>query len=309
MSGRPPAKPWGAFLLAVLGAFFSLLSIARAQAASNDAAEKSSEEERKKARERFTQARRDFEEGNYERAAQGFDAAYRIRPHASPRFNAAVSWDKAEQPARAADAYESALEMGGLQRDDAAEARTRLGALKKTLGYVRILEPVGALVSLAHVERAPVPVRVHVSPGAYTAVIEGTDVGQASERIRVGAGEVVTVSASLESARPARPKPANERRESADRELSDAPPEDGEAQRVWGYIAIGGGVLLSGAAIWLGVNALKERDEFEDSGRVDVSARDRSANLRTWTNVAWGGAAVSGLGGLYLVLSAPTVRF
>ena len=67
-------------------------------------------------------------------------------------------------------------------------------------------------------------------------------------------------------------------------------------------------VALSGLAIFLGASALEQKHNFESSGRTDVAAHDSAATLRTWTNVAWGGAAVSGGTGLYLLFLTPKIE-
>jgi hypothetical protein len=299
----PPSTLLSRILIGL--AILLVVSAAGAQDPAQTASPQGPEEIRTLARERFTEARARYESGHHRDAALLFEEAYRLAPHASAMFNAAVAWDGAEELARAADAYEVALDLGGLASDQAAEASTRLAALKKSLGYIRILDPVGSTVTVAHLDHATVPVRVHVVPGSYRVVVETADGRSSARAVAVGGGEVATPRFDFEARRrealPDRPA------------ATPAPPGDRQegtsSQRVWGWVALGGGVALSAAAIVLGVNALGARDDFEESERTDKSAHDRAAALRTWTNVAWGGAAVSGGLGLYLVLSAPTVRF
>jgi hypothetical protein len=65
-------------------------------------------------------------------------------------------------------------------------------------------------------------------------------------------------------------------------------------------------VVFSGVAIGTGVAALSARSTFLASGDLDRSAHDRAASLRTWTNVAWAVAGVTGIAGLTLVFTAPS---
>jgi hypothetical protein len=286
-----------------------LLGVSAARAADADtpspSTEQTADEIRTLARERFAQARAAFESGNHRDAALLFEDAYRLSPHASAMFNAAVAWDGAQEPARAADAYEVALDLGGLAGDQAAEASTRLAALKKALGYIRILDPVGATATVAHLDRATIPVRVHVAPGSHRIAVETADGRRSTQTVTVGGGQVATPQLDLEAARP---EPVSKRPAPAPAPPADRP-EGGSNQATWGWVALGGSVALSAVAVVLGVNALGARDDFEESARTDTSAHDRAATFRTLTNVAWGGAAVTGGLGLYFVLSAPTVRF
>jgi hypothetical protein len=76
------------------------------------------------------------------------------------------------------------------------------------------------------------------------------------------------------------------------------------SSRTFGWVAIGASVVLSGTAIVLGTRALGARDEFEGSQRTSQDAHDRAASYRLWTNVALGGALVTGGVGAYLVLTS-----
>jgi hypothetical protein len=198
--------------------------------------------------------------------------------------------------------------MGGLQEDEATEARERLGALKRELGYLSVDEPVGGVVSVAQAERVTVPVRLHVMPGTYHVRVE-SGARSAEEDVRVGAGEVVNVRLQLgappttvvtPATKPPATPPPSPKVHSA--------PRRSNATTVWGWIGIGGGVALSGLAIFLGVRALDEKKTFDDSGHTNVNAHDSAASLRTWSNVAWGGAAASGGAGLYLLFLTPPIE-
>src|SRR6185503_17459238 len=212
---------------------------------------------RTRAREKFVEASAAHERGDFQNAARLFEEAYRIVPRAAVKYNAGISWDRTGDHVRAADAYESALDMGGLEEQEAVEARERLGALKRELGYVSIDEPVGGVATIAHVERATVPVRLHVMPGTYHLRVESA--GRSAEQdVRAGAGEVVDVRLAL----PALPQPPAAVTKAA---LPPAPRKDRPEHRSsgpspWAWVGIGGGVALSGLAIFLGVRALDERD-------------------------------------------------
>jgi len=262
------------------------------------------------ARQKFSEATAAHARGDYAQAARLFEEAHRLAPAAGAKFNAGVAWDRASEPARAADAYETALDMGGLEHDEAEQAQSRLSALKKTLGYLRIDEPLGALVSIPDVvERAPVPVRLHVRPGTYEirAEVSGSVV---SERVTVGADE--TKSIAIERPRNAA-RPDTARPTKPTRPENVLPPDrptqrPSSAQRTWGWVAIGAGALAAGAAVFLGFKFLDANDEF-DKDRRNIDNHDRAVTLRTATNVAWGGAALLGGTGVVLLLTSPKVEF
>jgi hypothetical protein len=77
--------------------------------------------------------------------------------------------------------------------------------------------------------------------------------------------------------------------------------------KTWGWIALLSGVALGGVAAVLGAETLQARNQWDASGHRDLGKRDHAVTLRTWTNVAWGGAIVAG--GTGALLLAPTVRF
>src|SRR5215468_11655665 len=66
------------------------------------------------ARRQYDMATAAFEARRYADAAAGYDAAVALRPNAVTLFIAAVSWDEAKRPERAADDYARALSVPGL---------------------------------------------------------------------------------------------------------------------------------------------------------------------------------------------------
>lgn len=261
-----------------------------------------------RARKLEDEARREFARGNHARAAELFDQANRLTPFPEFRYNIAFSWDQAGEKARAADAYESAVRLGGLDEDRAAASGSRLAVLKRELAYVRVVRPAGATVSVAHVERAPVPVEIHLPPGQHELVIELPGGRVQRQSIEASAGQTSTIAVEPE------PEPIDPLPPPA------APPADpGErdragssSTRTWGFVALGTGVVLGGVAAYLGLRTLDEKDQYEESGFQDRDAYDRGTTLRTWTNVALAGAIVSAGAGVTLLVigsgSSPTEK-
>ncbi len=253
-----------------------------------------------------------FRAERFEEAARLFERADAAAPHASVIYNAAVSWDQAGQLARAADGYMTALQRGGLSERDTLDAEGRLDALASQLGFVQIARPVGGLVSVGHKQQEPIPARFFLMPNDYDVLLE-TETGSAETPISVVAGKTLRVQLAQPVAA-VEPQP----RQTA----PDPPPpppimdppsaQSSSTQRIVGWACVGAGVVASGAAIYLGTRVNAEKARYEDSSltpRQRNRALEDAKNLRTGTNIAWGGSALLGGAGIILVLTSPTIEF
>ncbi len=254
------------------------------------------------AQQRFLEATQAFNEGRYSAAASLFDAADRLAPHASTRFNAATAWEQAGELARAATGYQAALDLGSLDGTRSRVAENKLAALRGRLSQVRVRKPLGALVSVDHVQRAPVPARFYLRPGTYAFEVEYRG-ETAHKTASVHAGQQDDIQFPLlssDEAAPAPPPPGPR----------PTPPVDrlSTAQETWGWVALGAGVALAGAAVVLGLNALSAEQKVQDDP-FDRAARTDAQALQRATNIAWGGAAGAGGLGVVLLLTAPTFEF
>jgi hypothetical protein len=147
------------------------------------------------AREKFRQATEAHARGDFRGAAELFEEAHRLAPAAGAKFNAGIAWDESGNAPRAADDYETALEMGGLTEDEAKQAEERLGALRKVLGYLSVDEPTGATAEIEGA-KALVPFRIHLSPGPHRIVgTRGT--ATTTFEVEIHAGEVKHVVLDL----------------------------------------------------------------------------------------------------------------
>ncbi|HTV23618.1 MAG TPA: hypothetical protein VMG12_33240 [Polyangiaceae bacterium] len=258
------------------------------------------------AQQRFREAKEAYRERRYSAAASLFEAADRLAPHPSTRFNAAAAWDEAGEAARAATAYEAALAASSLEEGKRKVAEGRLSSLKLELGKVLVQRPLGAFVTVDHVQRAPVPTTFYLLPGSYELQIDFQGQTNASP-LEVVAGRDHDVKLDYAEEEPSAPSAPPEATKPLPPPL---PPVDaGISQKTWGWVGMGAGVALGGAAIVLGLRALAARDRYADSQNTDSDARSEAASLRLATNVLWGGATAAGVTGLVLVLTAPTVEF
>lgn len=258
------------------------------------------------AKQRFQEATDAYNEGRYSAAASLFDAADRLAPHPSTRYNAATAWEQAGEAARAATGYEAAIAVASLDQVRRKVAQERLAALKEGLGRVRVERPLGAFVTVDHVQHVPVPTTFYLLPGSYELSVDYQ--GKTSQTpLAIVAGQEQDVKLDFPEPEPATPALPSE----ALKPLPPAVPTGDVwlTQKTWGWVGLGAGVALSGAAVVLGLRALAARDRFVASGNTNVDAHDEASDLRLATNVAWAGATVAGVTGLVLLLTAPTVEF
>jgi hypothetical protein len=258
------------------------------------------------ARQRFREATEAYQDGRYSAAASLFEAADRLAPHPSTRYNAATAWEQAGEAARAATGYEAALAIDSLDEGRRKTAEERLSVLKQNLGRIRVQRPLGAFVTVDHVQHAPVPATFYLLPGTYQLSIDYQ--GKTSQSpLTIVAGRDHDVKLDFpepEGATPVAPADLM-------KPLPPPPPpaDTGISQKTWGWVGVGAGVALSGAAIAVGLRALAARDQFVASGNTDREAHDQASDLRLATNILWGGATAAGVAGLVLVLTAPSVEF
>lgn len=257
------------------------------------------------AKQRFQEATEAYNEGRYSAAASLFDAADRLAPHPSTRYNAATAWEQAGEAARAATGYEAAIAVPSLDEARRKVAEERLAALKEGLGRVRVERPLGAFVTVDHVQHVPVPTTFYLRPGSYELSVDY----QSKERqtaLTIVAGQEQEVELDFPQPEPPQAAPAE-----ALKPLPPAVPREEVwlTQKTWGWIGVGAGVALGGAAVVLGLRALAARDRFVESGNTNADARGEASDLRLATNVMWAGATAASVTGLVLVLTAPTIEF
>lgn len=247
-----------------------------------------------------------YERGDYKAAARAFEEANRQAPAAAAEYNAGLAWQAAGDKLRAAGAYEHALSVGGLADAQARDARRRLGALDAALGHLHVVAPDGARIAVDRAACGTAPIDdVRVQPGRHLVTMQ---IGSRHEERTVDAvsGAATQVRFQLAVAPESPSPPAASASRPPSPATAEQPTTTGSSRRTWGWVGVGGGVVLAGGAVALGLGALHARDQFDKSGHTDAGAHDRAANLRLWTNVAWVGAAVVGGTGIVLLVTAPS---
>jgi hypothetical protein len=258
------------------------------------------------AQESFKVAAQAYAQGDFRNAALSFEKAYLDAPHGSAMYNAGLAWEAAEEAARAADAYQLALEAPGLTSRQTTDAKARLALLDKSLGRLEVDGPPSTTVTVAHVTSGKVPVKLHIAAGQQDIVVKFSDGQETRQQLGVPAGGIVRVTLVRPAPLPppivAPPAPARP---------PPPPPErlsSGSSRKTLGWVAIGGGVVLGGVGAYFGVSALDARDEFDASQRRNQDAHDRADSLRTWTNVLFVGALALAATGVVVILTAPEVK-
>jgi hypothetical protein len=182
-----------------------------------------------------------FAARSFVEAALAFEAAATKKPSPISLYTAALSWERARNPDRAADAYSRALAIPGLPPDKMGPARDELASLERTLGAVVVTAPVGLRVALdAHTE-VFAPATLHGAPGPHTLVIWRD--AQTTERVPVllTEGQATRMDLSATST----PVSAHD--------VSSLPPTKstagGDLRRILGVAALGGGGMAALAGV------------------------------------------------------------
>lgn len=255
------------------------------------------------ARRRYNEGKAALDAGRFREAALHFEATSRLRKHGAAPYAAAMAWDKAEEPSRAADNFHLAIETPGLDKKSLKEAKKRLEMLEQSLGTVVVTGPEELVVQFDGSTEANPPARLHATPGINTLLVARGDKIERRD-LKLVAGEVIDVDVTepIEEPEPEPPPPPKEEPiiEEEPEPVVEVDPSSGKTRKLIGYTAIGAGVVSAGVAVAMGFKTLSARDDFEEQRTRETY--DSATSARMWTNVAWAGAVVFGGVGTALVL-------
>lgn len=242
-------------------------------------------------------ARDAFRKKDYLVAAEGFAAAFRLDPKANTKYNEALAWSKAGEPAAAADAYESALTFGGLAENLKKSGTDALADLKTKLGRLVVSTPLGAKITVAHATERGVPAKIHLAPGQHEVTALLADGSEQQKRVTIIAGSDTEIAFVGQSDAPAPgPTPVPE--------SPAVPPAEGAntGMLIAGWVFVG---LGAGALIGMGVTGgltLSKVSKYDDTGNTDVELHDEAVTLKTVTNVLIGAGAGLATTGIVLLI-------
>jgi len=253
------------------------------------------------ARQQYTQGTQAFQAKRYEEAALHFEAAASFRTNAVALYTAALAWDLATKPERAADAYGRALAVGGLDPKQGSLARERVAQLERTLGTVAITAPEGWRVQLDTFTEVLTPARLHGATGVRSLSIRAP--GKPIERRDVNLEASKTSNLELKDEPKVVTKVDPEAVKQPPSMVSASPPRQEQywiTRRVIGVGVAGVGLAALGGGIILGLQANSAKAAYV-AGPTRESF-DHASSVQTWTNVSLIAGGVLIAAGLTLVV-------
>jgi hypothetical protein len=253
------------------------------------------------ARQRYNAGSTAFQQRHFVEAALDFEAASAAMPSPVTLFTAALAWEQANVPDRAADDYGRCVVSGGLPPDKLQQAKDRLAALEAVLGRVDVTAPDGWRVQLDSNTEVPAPATLHGAAGTHTVTARAPDGAIDHKPVSLELSKAATLALTAPPANTAAPPPPKPVEPPP---TPPAPPPPSEAtgwtktRHTIGLVALGfgGSALLSG--IVLGIQGKSAKDAYDAA--PTQAGYDHASALQTWTNVAFIGGAVFAVGGAAL---------
>lgn len=147
------------------------------------------------AKTRYEQGEKAFEAGRFLEAAQSFEAAYKLSPRADLLYDAARSYDKGGNAARAVELYQAYLRTGD-QLPEEALVKERLEDLQRLVAYLTVrANRDGAQVLVDGQERGATPLLSSIPIGSGLHKIEvrlGDMSWRTEQEFQVGLSHTVT---------------------------------------------------------------------------------------------------------------------
>ncbi len=251
------------------------------------------------ARQQYQAGMQAYQAKRFVEAALHFEAAAAQKPHAVTIYTAALAWEQANRPERAADDFVRALDVPGpgLSAAQTQNAHDRLTSLEKTMGTLEVIAPDGWRVQIDSNTEVNAPAHLHALPGMHALASRGATGPVQRRDVALEAGKTLHVEVSP-APPPApvgatKPEPTPDATEEQPVAQTHAA-HTFELRRVIGVGVAGVGVGALGAGVLLGVNALSARDAY--NAAPSRAGYDHASSLSTWTDVALiaGGVLVAG---------------
>jgi len=255
-------------------------------------------EQAAEARRAFQAGKQAFEEGRFQEAAESFEEAFRIKPHASPLVNAGEAWERGNEPLKAARVYQRVLELPEAGERDRGDATERLARIAPELAVVVLVGDASVRARVDEDEFVGGN-RVYVKPGDHKVTL--ADVaggGTRSITLAANSEEQVDLAALMPKAKPAVETPVEP-------EPEVKPVAKGATIRPPTFIAYGVGAAGLLAAGFFALRANSAASDFEDKyarGEPNRDEYDRFGQSKLFTNIGLGVGVVGvGVGTFFLL--------
>jgi hypothetical protein len=259
-------------LLGNVGVAFGLTYVYAAPAHADDA--------RDRAARAYEDARKAFDGGAYQAAALGFERVFQVVPNGASMIAAGRAWEKASEPALAADDLSAAIRAGDLSADETAKVKERLSQFERVLGRVEVLGPNGTTVSVGHEEVVRTPAIVHARPGAVTLVVTLPDGSRPTRTVVAASGQTVTADFRQTTPVPAAAPPAPT-------QVTEPPSRPTNPVRTAAWITGGGAVAGGIAAAILAPLFTSKNNDWSASTKTDAGQRSEVVSLQIATDTAF----------------------
>lgn len=245
---------------------------------------------RRDAASRFEEGTRAFDSGDFRRAGELFEIAYKLAPHEDPLWNAARAWQRAGELARAANLYARYLRVAPADARDRGKATQAMAQLAAKLARIEV--QLGRGVDSPRVDGQPLEeASVYVVPGSHIVRAHTAD-GDVEAEKSAQAGEIVSV---VLSAQP---------RGTESRTTEPVTPTPEARHGLSPIVVVIGSAItgaLAGVTAWSGLETMGTLHDFEAAPTQETLDRGRSQEVRT--NVLLGAtvgvAALTGVAAIF----------
>jgi tetratricopeptide (TPR) repeat protein len=251
---------------------------------------------------RFEEGKSAFDAGDFRRAAESFEAAYRLAPNADVLWNAARAWQRAGEAAHAATLYSRYLRDAPPAAADRGTATAQLAALSPKLARIEVH---GDAIAELRLDDAASEDRVlYVSRGTH--VVSATVGGKPVRRkAQVEAGDVVSVVFEPEGSETgvSASLPNSARNVVPPAEVGERTGRGTSSHKTWSpWVFVGGAAFTSvvlGFTIASGVDTDNALNAFDAKSTPSLLSSGQAKQLRT--NILLGssialGAATAAVG-------------
>lgn len=233
----------------------------------------------------FAAGERAYNAGDYRRAAEAFESAYRASPHHAPLWNAARSWLRSGQDVRAANLLERYLREAPIDAPDRDHATTALTEVAKRIARIELHRALARDVEVD--DSATAAAVIYVAPGEHVVRATASDGSAFVRRITVAAGAVASISlAPVVRAEPVEAASSQTSTTPLDVVTEKEKPRSSKPLSPW-FVAAGAAATAAsgGLTVMFGVQTIDARDAFHANQRSEELYRN-AVDSQARTNVA-----------------------